>query len=1087
MTKHLLKGLWIFAVIFFFNGNSIYGQLIGNFTIGSGGDFNSFSEAADSLHSQGVSGPVIFDVLSGTYTEHFVIDSIPGTSNINTVTFQSQEGVADSVVIQYNATSQDSNYVVKLRDADYVVFQNLTFESLNNLYGHAIVLEGEASDNQILNNRFIGHTYNQYAGNAHCLIYTVDQRVHGTLIAFNTFQNCGAASIFLQGNSGVTINGTRIENNTFQNVNNAVYLNYNYAPVIIYNRINAYNGFGIYMVNCNGATHISLNRIIMPEGTGIYMGGCFASSGNRAKVVNNFLQIGGQNSWTAHAIDMESNLGGCRYYDFYHNTIIENGSQPHYLFRLNGIGINAANNIFSSLGISPAFTIGDSNTVGLIDYNDLYTQTWQFARWHNYEPVNFDSLKGITSRFDHSVSVYPHMITPGEPYTLDPWLNNRGMPLPEVTTDIDGNPRNPLTPDLGCVEFTPEPGSTTLLSGSYTVGAGGNYPTLGEALQDMMFKGISSAVTLDLLPGIYTEQVKIFSIPGSSISDTVTIQSQTGNPADVTINYVPSSSNDDYIFYLRGVDHLRFKNMTLHSDTTTSGHSIIVTSGEPDDIKFTGNILRSTGSAHPFNFDYTYCTKWILEKNRFSLGQLWFRGSNHAGGVHLLENNFTNSDINFDGISNILITGNRFYNQANAINIGGCDGYHIVTKNYFDVASGTVLYLHSGLPASNPGVVANNFIICGRNSWIANGISIAYGSNYKIYNNTIHVRYNDPLFNSSSAFNLDGICSNIQILNNVFANTGGGYIYYIYNNGSPWSISVSDYNDIFTTGSYVARWSNNVQVTTLDSLRNISGRELHSVSANPGFLSPTDLHVTAAALDSAALPVAEVTDDYDGQLRNSVFPDIGADEFSATNIPPVISNLPSSVEFRADTSYILNIWQYVEDLETPDSLLMYDFEVSDPALQFEFTPQTGNVLLSVNPQTFQGTVQLYITVTDDNWASAYDSLEVIVTPVSGLPGNVSVQIPAKFELQQNYPNPFNPVTTIRYGLLSNAKVKIEIFNILGQQVKTLIDKQQPAGYHEVLLKANSLGSGVYFYRLTAIDRINSKIMFVQTRKLMVLK
>jgi hypothetical protein len=1087
MVKHLLKGLWIFTVIFFFNSNIVYGQLTGTYTIGPGGNFNNFSEAAVSLHTQGISGPVIFNVLSGTYTEHFVIDSISGASNTNTVTFQSQGGLADSVIIQYDAISQDSNYVVKLRDADYVVFQNLTFVSMNNNYGHAIVLEGKANGNQILNNVIIGNTYNQYAGEYHCLIFAKNQQVTGTNIAFNTIQNCGGASIFLQGNGGVTVNGTRIENNSFQNVNNAVYLNYNYAPVISHNRINAYNGFALYLVNCHGATHISLNRIIMPEGTGIYMGGCFASSGNRAKVVNNFLQIGVQNSWTAHAIDMEPSLGGCRYYDFYHNTIIENGSLPHNLFRLIGTGINAANNIFASLGTSPAFTIGDSNTVSLIDYNNIYTQTWQFVRWHSYEPVNFDSLKGITHRCDHSVSVYPHMSTPGEPYTLDPWLNNRGMPLPEVTTDIDGNPRDPLNPDLGCVEFTPDPATTTPLSGSYTVGSGGNYPTLGEALQDLMLKGISSAVTLDLLPGIYTEQVKIFSIPGSSISDTVTIQSQTGNPADVTINYVPGGSNDDYVFYLRGADHLRFKNLTLHSDTTTSGHSIIVTSGEPDDIKFTGNILRSTGSAHPINFDYTYCTRWILEKNQFSLGQLWFRGSNYAGGIHLLENNFTNSDINFDGISNILITGNRFYNQANAINIGGCDGYHIVTKNFFEVASGTVLYLHSRLPDANPGVIANNFIVCGRNSWIANGISIAYGSNYKIYNNTIHVRYSDPLFNASSAFNIDGICWSIQILNNIFANTGGGYIYYVYNNGSPSSISVSDYNDIYTTGPNVAHWSSNVQVTTLDSLQTISGKELHSVSANPGFLSPTDLHVTAAALDSAALPVAEVTDDYDGQLRNSVFPDIGADEFSATNTPPVISNLPSSVEFNADTSYLLNIWQYVEDLETPDSLLSYNFEVSDPALQFEFTPQTGNILLSVDPQTFQGTVQLYITVTDDNWASAYDSLEVIVTPVSGLPGDASLQIPAQFELQQNYPNPFNPVTTIRYGLPSMAQVKIEVFNILGQRVKTLIDDQQPAGYHEVRLEANSLGSGVYFYRLTVRDRINPKMMFVQVRKLMVLK
>ena len=95
-------------------------------------------------------------------------------------------------------------------------------------------------------------------------------------------------------------------------------------------------------------------------------------------------------------------------------------------------------------------------------------------------------------------------------------------------------------------------------------------------------------------------------------------------------------------------------------------------------------------------------------------------------------------------------------------------------------------------------------------------------------------------------------------------------------------------------------------------------------------------------------------------------------------------------------------------------------------------------------------------------------------------------IPESFELSQNYPNPFNPSTTIRYALPTESKVTIKIYNMLGQEVRTLINDVVSSGYHEVVFNAANLSSGVYLYNIKAISTLGSK-EYSNTKKLILLK
>jgi flagellar hook assembly protein FlgD len=112
------------------------------------------------------------------------------------------------------------------------------------------------------------------------------------------------------------------------------------------------------------------------------------------------------------------------------------------------------------------------------------------------------------------------------------------------------------------------------------------------------------------------------------------------------------------------------------------------------------------------------------------------------------------------------------------------------------------------------------------------------------------------------------------------------------------------------------------------------------------------------------------------------------------------------------------------------------------------------------------------------WTNTWigDTTHVSATSIGDNAGHFA----GNYELRQNYPNPFNPETTIEFAIAKAGNVEIHVYNLLGQNVMTLVNEEMNAGRHQVKFDGNTLSSGVYFYAIKTAD-------FFQTRKMILLK
>lgn len=174
---------------------------------------------------------------------------------------------------------------------------------------------------------------------------------------------------------------------------------------------------------------------------------------------------------------------------------------------------------------------------------------------------------------------------------------------------------------------------------------------------------------------------------------------------------------------------------------------------------------------------------------------------------------------------------------------------------------------------------------------------------------------------------------------------------------------------------------------------------------------------------------------------------------TVVNNPPVIVNKPDTL------------------ITHPDSVLIFQVEAVDPegdSLKFSVVGQGASIDSTTGLFKYccgqLGSHDVKIIVTDGHNV-AIDSFIVRVDEPTGVEDDFN--IPTEYTLSQNYPNPFNPSTTINFSLPSSSQVLLKVYNVLGQEVATLVNEELSIGNHSVSFDASGLATGLYIYTIKA--------------------
>ena len=370
-----------------------------------------------------------------------------------------------------------------------------------------------------------------------------------------------AVGIYLNGRNTDLIQEMEVINNQFIDIGyKSMFFSRVYHGTIQNNEIQG-GYIGIHYGTSYERARIQNNRIICRQkGINYYSAGYLSEPG---LIANNYIFItdGGARGLS---------IGGHSPVNIYYNTVIlgDGGRDAHAFSLSNFPGdnmVNVTNNIFACLrGGYPYYNSYPHNPLDTLDYNCYYTAGQFIGNESGKKLFNLNELRDYLGKDQHSFTAYPVFSPDTSVYPITNWVNNKGIPISQVATDIDGKPRDETNPDVGAAEFTPPSYVTPPYSGDYTIGPGADFDSLAQAIDSLLLKGVSSEVRLNFSSGTHVVHTEIPSIPGTDYDKHLVLQSGSGNRDDVLIKYEEQSNTDNgYVITCHGTDFMTVRNLSF--------------------------------------------------------------------------------------------------------------------------------------------------------------------------------------------------------------------------------------------------------------------------------------------------------------------------------------------------------------------------------------------------------------------------------------------------------------------------------------------------------------------------------------------
>lgn len=441
----------------------IFTALEGIYTVGTeGADFENLTAAMNTLIEAGVSGPTVFNLADGGHTVGQKIPAIKGASLLNTITFQSVSGDSSSTIIFRDGNTR-ADHLLAFNGASYITFKDLTLSNSYDIYdyGNIIKFEKGAHDISIINCRILGKYYNSGSASASTIYFEETEstpcyniKIKGNVISQGSF---GIYANQSYNRETSVIKGIIIENNEiYGQFSGAMYLGNMSALKIDGNKISGtqlQNYYGIYADYVEDFSIANNQLYIKTVGYGINVSNSNSPEGKISLIYNNAFH--GDGLANVYGI----NVAQCKNLSILYNTFnITNNSPESVGLKINGTNSNLRifnNNIcVRGLGFAADFKTNESFSDISSDHNNYYSGGSYTFRINENNLKGLEDWKLLSKKDSGSVSVDAVFIEDNGYKCSKGLLDGAAIPMAEVSTDIEGKPRDTSHPDIGADEFT---------------------------------------------------------------------------------------------------------------------------------------------------------------------------------------------------------------------------------------------------------------------------------------------------------------------------------------------------------------------------------------------------------------------------------------------------------------------------------------------------------------------------------------------------------------------------------------------------------------------------------------------------------